>query len=98
MNPQREQRTRLELAMEWVVWHFGELAGVLGPLVLAWMFTPWFALVSAVVAARWAVHEVRDHREQAQLRAGTTDRKQLPATPAATDDETTDHQGREVTR
>lgn len=97
MNVRREQRTRLELAMEWVVWHFGELAGVLGPLVLSLVFTPWFALVSAVVAAGWAVHEVRDHREQARLRAGTADRKQLPASPAAAD-ETTNHQSREVTR
>ncbi len=98
MNVQREQRTRLELAMEWAVWHFGELAGVLGPLVLAVVFTPWFALVSMVVAAGWAVHEVRDHREQTRLRAGSTDRKQLPATPTATDDETTSHDSREVTR
>ncbi|WP_410593365.1 hypothetical protein [Amycolatopsis sp. lyj-23] len=97
MNVQREQRTRLQVAIEWAVWHFGELAGVLGPLVLALVFTPWFALVSAVVAAGWAVHEVRDHREQARLRAGT-DRKQLPATPAATEDETTSHENREVTR
>ncbi|MEU7788386.1 hypothetical protein [Amycolatopsis sp. NPDC049159] len=98
MNVPTEKRTRLEQAMEWAVWHFGELAGVLGPLVLAVVFTPWFALVSALVAAGWAVHEVRDHREQARLRAGTAERKQLPATPAATDDETTDHQSREVTR
>ncbi|WP_328447439.1 hypothetical protein [Amycolatopsis sp. NBC_00438] len=97
MNVQREQRTRLERAMEWAVWHFGELAFTVGPLVLAMVFTPWFALVSAVVAAGWAVHEVRDHREQARLRAGTADRKQLPATPTVTD-ETTNHQGREVTR
>ncbi|RSD20112.1 hypothetical protein [Amycolatopsis eburnea] len=97
MNVQREQRTRLELVMEWAVWHFGELAGVLGPLVLAVVFTPWFALVSVVVAAGWAVHEVRDHREQTRLRAGATDRKQLPA-PAAADDETTSRENREVTR
>lgn len=97
MNVTREQRTRLQVAIEWVVWHFGELAFTAGPLVLAWVFTSWFALVSAVVAAGWAVHEVRDHREQVRLRAGTTDRKQLPATPAP-DDETTDHTSREVTR
>ncbi|GAB3138220.1 hypothetical protein GCM10027258_14990 [Amycolatopsis stemonae] len=97
MNVTREQRTRLQVAIEWAVWHFGELAGVLGPLALALVFTPWFALVSAVVAAGWAVHEVRDHREQARLRAGT-DRKQLSATPAATEDETTSHESREVTR
>jgi hypothetical protein len=98
MNVQREQRTRLQVAMEWAVWHFGELAGVLGPLVLALVFTPWLALVAAVVAAGWAVHEVRDHREQGRLRAGTADRTQLPASPAATDDETTSHESREVTR
>ncbi|WP_206793200.1 hypothetical protein [Amycolatopsis sp. MtRt-6] len=98
MNVQREQRTRLESAMEWAVWHFGELAGVVGPLVLAMVFTPWFALVSAVVAVGWAVHEVRDHREQARLRAGTADRKQLPATPAATNDKATDHASREGAR
>ncbi|MGV9362293.1 hypothetical protein [Amycolatopsis sp. NPDC003731] len=99
MNVQREQRTRLQLVIEWAVWHFGELAGVFGPLVLAWVFTPWFALVSAVVAAGWAVHEVRDHRDQVRLRAGTPDRKQLPATPAATDDEAvSDRASREGTR
>lgn len=97
MNVPIEKRTRLEHAMEWAVWHFGELAGVLGPLALALVFTPWFALVSAVVAAGWAVHEVRDHREQARLRSGT-DRKQLPATPATSTDETTSHESREVTR
>jgi hypothetical protein len=96
MNVQREQRTRLERAMEWAVWHFGELVFTVGPLVLALVFTPWFALVSAVVAAGWAVHEVRDHREQARLRAGT-DRNQLPTSPAAAD-ETTDDESREVTR
>ncbi|WP_372671294.1 hypothetical protein [Amycolatopsis kentuckyensis] len=97
MNVTREQRTRLQVAIEWAVWHFGELAGVLGPLALALVFTPWFALVSAIVAAGWAVHEVRDHREQTRLHAGT-DRKQLPATPATADDETTSHENREVTR
>lgn len=98
MNVQNEQRTRLQVAIEWAVWHFGELAGVLGPLALALVFTPWFALIAAVVAAGWAVHEVRDHRAQARLHAGTADRKQLAATPAADDDETTDHESREVTR
>ncbi|MFJ9787821.1 hypothetical protein ACIRSS_50180 [Amycolatopsis sp. NPDC101161] len=96
MNVQNEQRTRLQAAIDWAVWHFGELAGVLGPLALALVFTPWFALMSAIVAAGWAVHEVRDHREQTRLRAGT-DRKQLPATPATTN-ETTSHETREVTR
>jgi hypothetical protein len=98
MNVTNEKRTRLEQAMAWAVWHFGELAGVLGPLVLALVFTPWFALVSAVVAAGWAVHEVRDHREQTRLRAGTADRKQLPASPATDTDETSDQASREVTR
>jgi hypothetical protein len=102
MNVQREQQTRLEMAMEWAVWHFGELAGVVGPLVLALVFTPWFALVSAVAAAGWAVHEVRDHREQTRLKAGAVERKQLPAWPATdtdTDtDETSDQTSREVTR
>ncbi|RSM34656.1 hypothetical protein DMA12_47440 [Amycolatopsis balhimycina DSM 5908] len=96
MNVSREQRTRLQLVIEWVVWHFGELAGVAGPLVLAAVFTPWFALVSAVVAAGWAVHEVRDHREHARLRAGTGDRKQLPASPAT--DETTNQESQEGAR
>jgi hypothetical protein len=99
MNVPTEKRTRLEQAMEWAVWHFGELAGVLGPLVLALVFTPWLALVSAIVAAGWAVHEVRDHREQTRLRAGTADRKQLPASSTADNaEETTDHESREVTR
>ncbi|WP_328645548.1 hypothetical protein OHS58_37390 [Amycolatopsis sp. NBC_00348] len=86
MNVTREKQTRLEHAMEWAVWHFGELAGVLGPLVLAVVFTPWFALLSALVAAGWAVHEIRDHREQTRLRAAAVERKQLPAWPATDTD------------
>ncbi|MFE3173472.1 hypothetical protein ACFXPA_17360 [Amycolatopsis sp. NPDC059090] len=97
MNVQREQRTRLELAMEWAVWHFGELAFTVGPLVLAMVFTPWFALVSAVVAAGWAAHEIRDHRQQTRLKTEAAERKQLAAPPTTTD-ETTDHENREVTR
>ncbi|GLY35772.1 hypothetical protein Amsp01_017960 [Amycolatopsis sp. NBRC 101858] len=96
MNVPTEKRTRLEQAMEWAVWHFGELAGVVGPLILAMVFTPWFALVTAVVAAGWAVHEVRDHREQTRLKPG--ERKQLPARPATTTDDTSARETREVTR
>jgi hypothetical protein len=97
MNVPTEKRTRLEQVMEWAVWHFGELAGVLGPLVLAVVFTPWFALVSAVVVAGWAAHEVRDHREQTRLKTGATERKQLPAWPA-TDTDTPAVSGRDENR
>ncbi|MEU8631400.1 hypothetical protein AB0C38_04465 [Amycolatopsis sp. NPDC048633] len=97
MNVTREQRTRLQVAMEWAVWHFGELAGVLGPLVLALVFTPWVALVSAIVAAGWAAHEVRDHREQTRLKAGAVERKQLPAWPA-TDTDAAAASGRDESR
>ncbi|MFI6026375.1 hypothetical protein [Amycolatopsis magusensis] len=79
MNVAREKRTRLEQVMEWAVWHFGELAGVLGPLALAVVLTPWFALLSALVAACWAVHEVRDHREQTRLKVAAVERKHLAA-------------------
>lgn len=74
--------TRTDVAVTWVVWHFGELTGVVLPLVLAVLFTPWFAVVSAVVAAGWAAHEVRVARHQkAALGSGTPPRS---ATDTAT--------------
>jgi hypothetical protein len=48
--------------MSWIGWHIGELAGVIVPGVIALTVTRWAAVVSAVVAASWAVHEVRSAR------------------------------------
>lgn len=48
--------------MSWIGWHIGELAGMIVPGVIALTVTRWAAVVSAVVAATWAVHEVRSAR------------------------------------
>jgi hypothetical protein len=48
--------------MSWIGWHIGELAGVIVPGVIALTITRWAAVVSAVVAASWVVHEVRSAR------------------------------------
>ena len=50
--------TRTDQTVRWVVFHAGELTGVLGPLVLAATVTEWFAAVSAAAAILWTAHEV----------------------------------------
>ena len=60
------RKTRTELALDWAVWHFAELAAVAAPLVLAVLFTAWLALGSALVAAAWAAHEVHTRRIRRQ--------------------------------
>ncbi|WP_216209155.1 hypothetical protein [Amycolatopsis aidingensis] len=75
-------RTRTEVATEWAVWHFAELAGITGPGLLAVTINGWFATASAVVAAGWAVHETRTRREQARIR----DRRALAATGTPAED------------
>ncbi|MEC3974595.1 hypothetical protein [Amycolatopsis sp. H20-H5] len=67
MNVTSEKRTRTEQAVTWATWHLAEIAGITGPAVLAVTVTHWFALVSAVVGARWALHEYREHRDQVTL-------------------------------
>lgn len=73
-------RPRLELTVEWIVWHAVELAGVTVPLVLAAWLTWWFVVASALVAAGWGVHEWRGHRAQARLQAAA-EARQVLATP-----------------
>jgi hypothetical protein len=62
-------RTRGQRVALWTVYHVLEIGGVVVPMVLAAMFTHWFALVSAIVAAVWAVIEIRVARRAAALRA-----------------------------
>lgn len=52
----------------WLGWHIGELAGVIVPGVVALTVTPWAAVVSVVVGASWAAHEVRLARRQRAAR------------------------------
>jgi len=54
--------------MSWIGWHIGELAGVIVPGIVALTVTPWAAVVSTVVAASWAIHEVRFARRQHAIR------------------------------
>lgn len=58
--------------VSWIGWHTGELAGVIVPGLVALTVTPWAAVVSAVVAAIWAVHEVRFARRQRAIRTSHT--------------------------
>ncbi len=87
MNAQHEKKTRTERAVEWAVWHFAELAGVFGPLLLAALVTPWFSVASVLVSGAWSVREVLDHRQQARLRADAAQRRQLTAWPTEDTDE-----------
>ena len=50
--------------MSWIGWHIGELVGVVVPGIIALTVTRWAAVVSAVVAAGWAAHEVRTARQR----------------------------------
>ncbi|MBK1784550.1 hypothetical protein [Prauserella cavernicola] len=84
-----EPRTRTAVASEWVVWHFGELSGVIGPGVLAATVSGWFGLASGLVAAGWAVKETRFRREQQQIR----DQRTLPAAEQDTEGETAEDAG-----
>lgn len=61
----------------WIGWHIGELIGVTVPIVVALTVTPWASLVSGVVGAGWAVHEIR------MARAVSKPGHDLPAVPAA---------------
>lgn len=68
--------------VSWIGWHIGELAGVIVPGVVALTVTPWAAVVSAVMAVSWAVHEVRLARQQAAIR---TSRPSLDASRSEED-------------
>jgi hypothetical protein len=63
-------RTWTEQGTTWVVWHAGELLGLLVPLILAAAFTAWLALISVTVAIGWAVHEVLMWRNRRAVAAG----------------------------
>jgi hypothetical protein len=63
--------TRVDKVVSWIGWHIGELVGVIVPGVVALRVTPWAAVVSGVVGAGWAVHEIRLVRQQAEVYAGT---------------------------
>ncbi|UJW33651.1 hypothetical protein L3Q67_07765 [Saccharothrix sp. AJ9571] len=56
------KQTRTELAVQWTVWHFGELSAVSVPLLLGLTVNGWIALLSVPAAAVWAVFEVRAMR------------------------------------
>lgn len=73
--------TRLGEAVSWAGWHMPELAGVLVPAGFA-VLTPWALLVAGLVAAGWAVFEVRLGREQAAIKAG----RDLPVAEVAPTD------------
>ncbi len=69
-TPQRDRhrRTRQEAAVAWCGNHVIELAGVGVPLIGGVVFTPWLDLLSALVAALWARHELLVHRRTAAAR------------------------------
>jgi hypothetical protein len=73
----------VDSAVSWFGWHIGELTCVLVPGLVALLVTPWAAVVSVVVAAIWAVHEVRQARRQRAVRTGST----RPALSASTSEE-----------
>ncbi|WP_051165957.1 hypothetical protein [Amycolatopsis orientalis] len=58
----RHTCTRTDQAIQWVVWHFAELLAVAAPLVLAALFSGWFAVGSVVVGGAWAGHEIAVRR------------------------------------
>jgi hypothetical protein len=86
-------RTRTEIAIEWVVWHFGEITAVGVPLLLAVVFTGWIAVFGVAAAAGWTAHEIRLARRQKAVRAGR-ERRQLPTGQQTTDD--ADEAGKEA--
>lgn len=74
-------RTRQEAAVAWCGSHVIELAGVGVPLIGGVVFTPWLDLLSALVAAVWARHELLVHRRTAAARQARA--AVVAATPAA---------------
>ncbi|WP_020673856.1 hypothetical protein [Amycolatopsis nigrescens] len=78
-------RTRTDRAVEWVVWHIGELASIGVPLVLAAAVSWWFVVLAVLAGAGWTVHEIRQHRTRPAALAAGPD----PARLAGTDDHTT---------
>lgn len=76
-------RHQVDRVVSWIGWHVGELAGVIVPGAVALSVTPWAAVVSGVVGAGWAVHEIRLARQQAEIRAG----RDVPALEAAKSEE-----------
>ena len=62
---------RVDSAVSWFGWHIGELTCVFVPGIVALLVTPWAAVVSVVVAAIWAVHEVRLARRQQVIRTSS---------------------------
>ncbi|WP_236793246.1 hypothetical protein [Amycolatopsis sp. GM8] len=61
VNPTRTTRT-----VSWLGWHALELSGVLAPVGFAATVSPWFSLVSVLVAAGWAANEMRQHHQQSR--------------------------------
>jgi hypothetical protein len=62
-------RARVARAVAWTVWHLIEIAGVAVPLVLAAVWSGWWALVSVLAGGCWVVHEwrtARTHRRRAR--------------------------------
>jgi hypothetical protein len=76
-----EHKTRTDVAVAWVGWHLGELAGVGVPLLLAATVSGWFALLAAVVAAAWVAHEITHTRTQRAARRAT-EQPQVGGRPA----------------
>lgn len=62
-------RKPLDTVVSWIGWHIGELAGVIVPGVVALSVTPWAAVVSGIVGAGWAAHEIRLARQDAEIKA-----------------------------
>src|SRR5438874_1389909 len=94
MTGDKTCRTRQDKAITWTVEHAGELAGVGLPLIAGAVFTSWLDLVSAVVAAVWAVSEVRLRRATRTTRQAVatlaprqlTSPASIPASPETTGD------------
>lgn len=79
-------RNQIRPVAEWVSWHAGELVGVLVPAGFAVAVSGWFALISGVIAAGWAVHEVRLARRERQIRS-TRAQRAITTGQTRTDDE-----------
>ncbi|RJQ84756.1 hypothetical protein [Amycolatopsis panacis] len=68
----RHAHTRTETTVAWIVGHFGELAAVAVPSVLAAVTTAWLSVLSVAVAVVWGWHEARLYRSTRTTRASLT--------------------------
>lgn len=71
---------RTAIVVDWIGGHLFELAGTVGPGVLAFTASPWWAIPGGAVAAWWAVHELRPIRWRRAPRGALTPTAR-PGTP-----------------